>query len=1496
MKPIKLIMSAFGPYAGNTEIDFTRMGGRGLYLITGDTGAGKTTIFDAIVFALYGEASGEVRRADMFRSKYAEDAVPTYVEYTFAYREKYYTVKRNPEYQRPKGRGAGYTVQKADAQLIYPDGRTPVTKSKEVTRTVTELVGLDRKQFTQIAMIAQGDFQKLLFAGTEERSDIFRQIFKTSLYQRLQEQLKAEVKAQWKEYDELRRSINQYMDSVVCGGDTPSAVKLRELQKEKFDGRIGDGLVLLEELCREDRAALSELDKQLEELDVQIQKEDQLIGNIHKIREQQEELQKNQEWLSLQQPELAEAEKRCGEARENAKACGSLALQIKEQQDNLALFDQMQKEREALLAQERIIAENIRRKQELEEQRQKLEETLRTDRENLKKLVSAGEERERLENRKEVNLQHREDLRQRKEGLAQEVVRQQDTEIRIGKEGEKAKSLEVVLEEYREKIERLADRDTMLSSAEELQKRLSEQKELLEKEGTEWEAVKGETEQIRQSVAELRSKEAAYQEAEEKRKAEQERLKNAGETEIKCGHKAEEARERLKIFRRQGDELSGLKEDVKELEKLCGELENRMQEHQKKQAVLKEEWEAVKDADTRRILWEQKEKELEGQRQAQDSLLAEIDKLEIRKGELLQAQEEYQKAAVEKEQLSAAYQKLEQCFLGAQAGLLAQGLKEGRACPVCGSDHHPMPAGVPESVPEKKDLDREKKMLSAAEAKAERLSAQAGHLLTRQDEQRRLVEEQAERLFGAEELFRERRKAGTEEKEQTAQQPDLREMLAELRQRGAKEAEQLQESVDRTEKEIVRKAELEELLSKGETAQNELDVALHEKKQEYAAAKGKLEEKDRQWENFLSELALPGNIGRNGDEIEKYLQQILEQSEKERKQAKKEKDRFEELGKEAVREEKERLICKEQIAKGQERAADLKGQDRTLQKQLSRELEKAEKLLKIAAAMPGIEGQERCKEERQSKEEGQSKEERQSMEKQGMAEEAICAAGGRDAEGAENIEGSDRIAERLSAILRVMEEACGRLAMHLTGLKGEIAARKRLEAEREEKEAELSQSRTDKNELEKQLEGISNRRCEKAEQLFRSLCGAVPRLAGEYPEASMVPEGVLRDLADQAERELNQTLAALEDELEENRRKLLQKQLLDKQIPEKEEQSKAFEENIRSTEVMLAGQRAACEAGKERMEVMQKQLGTGKREDVEERIRKLDVRREELENALKEAERNFADCNTRKERLESAIEILKNQLAAAGEAGNIQEEEVMERKEGWLREKRELSIRRDERNHAFAVNEGVRRKVKEKQEDIARVEKKYVWMKALSDTANGTLSGKRKVELETYIQMTYFDRILRRANLRLLTMSNRQYELKRDEESENRKEKAGLALSVIDHYNGTERSVKTLSGGESFQASLALALGLSDEIQSHAGGIQMESMFVDEGFGSLDEEALSQAMKALVQLTEGNRLVGIISHVSELKEQIEKKIIVTKCRDRGGISSRVEVCKDFISG
>lgn len=164
----------------------------------------------------------------------------------------------------------------------------------------------------------------------------------------------------------------------------------------------------------------------------------------------------------------------------------------------------------------------------------------------------------------------------------------------------------------------------------------------------------------------------------------------------------------------------------------------------------------------------------------------------------------------------------------------------------------------------------------------------------------------------------------------------------------------------------------------------------------------------------------------------------------------------------------------------------------------------------------------------------------------------------------------------------------------------------------------------------------------------------------------------------------------------------------------------------------------------------------------------------------------------------------------------------------------------------------------------------------LSRTANGELPGKEKIAFEQFVQGFYFRKILQAANLRLQDMTEGRYLLLHAEKATNKRSQAGLELEVLDHYTGKSRSVRSLSGGEAFKASLSLALGLSDVIQAHAGGVHVDAMFIDEGFGSLDEQSREQAVQVLQRLSYGNRLVGIISHVSELKESIEKKIIVKK--------------------
>lgn len=173
-------------------------------------------------------------------------------------------------------------------------------------------------------------------------------------------------------------------------------------------------------------------------------------------------------------------------------------------------------------------------------------------------------------------------------------------------------------------------------------------------------------------------------------------------------------------------------------------------------------------------------------------------------------------------------------------------------------------------------------------------------------------------------------------------------------------------------------------------------------------------------------------------------------------------------------------------------------------------------------------------------------------------------------------------------------------------------------------------------------------------------------------------------------------------------------------------------------------------------------------------------------------------------------------------------------------------------------------------------QKVFTVYKDLSDTANGELNGKQKIDLEKYIQTSYLSQVLTAANRRFDTLSNGRFYLLRGEGTDDKRSQTALDLDVCDNYTGKVRSVKSLSGGESFKASLSLALGMSDIIQNYAGGIQLDIMFIDEGFGSLDAESLEQAICILNDLTQGERLVGIISHVAELKDVIERQIVVSK--------------------
>ena len=935
MKPEKLVISAFGPYAGENTIDFKQLGEHGLYLITGDTGAGKTTIFDAITFALYGEASGTVREAGMFRSKYAKAETETFVELTFAYQGKEYIVRRNPEYECPKKRGTGFTTKKADAELIYPDGRQPVTKMGAVTKAVTELMGLDYKQFTQIAMIAQGDFQKLLIAGTAERGEIFRQIFHTEIFQEIQWRLRDEEKRRRKDYDDLRRSITQYLEDACFEEDPAAEQEFNSLKKVHFEGKTMRGIELLRSETEKEKVHLETLDGSVQSLEKQIRAVNEKKGKAAQIRRIEAELENKRQERERLNPEY-----------------------------------------EAVLAEWKKVEKKLELREELAKKVQKLE----------------------LDSQRFLELDQ--------------------------KRGE------------------AAGKEQTLLSVQTDRKSMQEQTDLLQ---TELENRSGDREKISRAPVE------------------KEQLSNA------------------------------------------------------KEALLRQK------------------KELEEH----------LERLESTYRELQDVQKEYAISISLRDESRIRYGHLETLFLNAQAGILAQDLEEGIPCPVCGSCHHPAPAELAEEIPDQEELKLRKKEVERAGVKSERLSERAGNLKENLDlEIKRIVELPA-----------------------------------------------------------VLKADLY---------------------------------------NRISEISDPA--------------------------------------------------------------------------------------------------------------------------------ECMTAA-------------------RL-AITKTEKELC------------ELGIRIRSNAE------QLKQLKTLEDSIKK---------------LEKAL---------------------------ETAKEKNTALALSEQNL------LTSLSMLKVQVKELQER--------------LEGQNAA---------------------EIEENLKMMKMQKRELELEEGSAKAKMEKYQRDMASLDSAVEALEKQIGEKEELKETELSEMLER----LETKKTGTLKQWEQLHSALQNN---RKIYEKvctwQNLMEQTEQEYIWVHSLADTAAGTLNGKRKIELETYVQMAYFDRILRRANIRLMTMSSGQYELKRSETSGNKKDKSGLELNVIDHYNGSERSVKTLSGGETFQASLSLALGLSDEIQSMAGGIQLDAMFVDEGFGSLDEDALDQAVKALGNLADGKKLVGIISHVAELKDRIEKKIVITKKRGREGVGSSVRISDGVI--
>lgn len=912
MRPLKITMSAFGPYAGEVTLDMQKLGKSGIYLITGDTGAGKTTVFDAISYALYGEASGNYRENTTLRSKYASADTPTFVELEFEYNNEIYKINRNPEYPRPNKRGEGFTKQSANAELVMPDGSV-ITKIKEVSAKVEEIIGINKNQFSQIAMIAQGDFRKLLNCETNERSKIFRKIFKTEPYHNIEIKLSSLFNELKRNREKEKSGIEQYINQLKCNeNDTLSL----ELERAKSgDVLIEDVIKLAGEIINKDTLEYTKTQKNIESINEEIEK----INSNIKLYENQE-------------------------ATKKAYAKASAKL-----------------------------------------------EELKTKRNDCEKAYKSAEaQRERLD-----------DLT-RKINLINSKMPKYD----------ELKSLENSINERTRSFEKS------------------------------------------NNLLKLKQQE-------------------------------------ITLLEKEIDEKSKALEEVKGADLLVQKLTVQKEEINKKAEALKE-------------------------------LKTEIDRCKTEQKNLKNAQSFAKSALDEYGALENEYNQIYIAFFNEQAGIIADELKDGEPCPVCGSTSHPNLARKSENAPSQADVESAQNLVKKAQEKADKARDTASALKSRVDEIAANVKSAAKKLFGTD---------------------------------------------------------------------------------------------DNVFDDYNSNINA-----------------------------------------------------------------------------LKKEYDCTLALLKTAN-------------------------------------------------------------EKLS--------------------------------------------------------------------LYKKL---------------------------------------------------------DKEIPEIQEKQKSLSDEISTLNTQKASDEAFISENTKRVTSIKSELDFESADLAKDKLKEYTNLSNDIKNTIEKSKNDFDDIKSKYDTQKGTKASLENALKEFKEIdlASLKEKSLKLNEYKKDVDKTAKSLySRIESNKLLVDN------ISEKRDILKEYDDKYVWLKALSETANGDISGKEKITLETFVQMTYFDSIIRKANIRLLTMSDGQYELVRRSDAETLKKNEGLALDVIDHFNGSTRSVSTLSGGESFMASLCLALGLSDEIQSSNGGIKLDTMFVDEGFGSLDGEALDRALSALTSLSQGNRLVGIISHVDALCDRIDNKIVITKDRTIG---------------
>lgn len=1081
MRPVKLVMSAFGPYAGKVELDFERLGTDGIYLLCGDTGAGKTTVFDAISFALFGHASGDGREARTLRSDFADAATPTYVDLVFAYRGEEYRIRRNPEYLRAARRGTGMTTELADAELIYPDGRR-LTKTRAVDAAVRELLGIDRNQFGQIVMIAQGDFRRLLNADTNERVEIFRRVFDTGSYQAFSQMLETRRRSLEETVRRLREEVRTLAGGILLAPDDPRCTLLSDW-RERDALAAGPLADLLEEAVREDAAQLEETDRRrlaleagIEEASADLERARTARRLVGLLNQQDREAQR----LDAQTPALQE---RFDRSRETEGACRDIEAREAVIRNSLDRYDQLDRLRE-----------------ELARTQQEAEEALLA-RENLDKLF-----------------------------------------------------------------------DTTRRAA---------------------------------TDAEAREKSLAGYPAE---------LAEASAVQTQAQRLADEARETLDLARRarvarhQCDDLDqGCRDLEREAEtsaRLAASYESKLSDLRNREAQLSD---APELAARNQAEIEATQVKVERVRADQTELARREDGLAEARELLARQEDAYRYARQRAEQANADHIRLQTAFYDGQAGLLAKSLVDGMPCPVCGSTAHPAPAASIHGVPTQDEVEA-----------AERARAAAADALARESGRTAAARACVEERLAARDAFA----------HEHGEAPSL-------------------------------------------TAQSE----------RYGADLDHLQHMQAQQQGRVDELQ----------------------------------------------------TVRRAIADAESNLEDGRAS-----------VEKASaKLARQRAAL--------------------------------AAQQASLAA--------------------LTDQLRGTDEAAAHRRADET--RSDVAAASERVARAQQGVADLGKARDDLARLRRRLEDAESRR------------------------------------------------------------------------PSAEQRQRAAQARLQGIQERIAGLREGLEHAS--------------RDDALHHAANLAAESLRLHAERDEAQRRLEQHRRDLEAVRANAAAVQDQLRTAG---SPDEEPVIEKLDDLRARKRRTDGERDELNARIAANRQIASSLRENEVACSEIAQNYSELEALAYTANGKLSGKDKLGFETYVQTIYFDQVLVAANARLDPMTGGRYRLIRRTRALTQRGQCGLDLDVLDNYTGKPREAASLSGGESFKASLALALGLSDVAQAHAGGIQLDTMFIDEGFGSLDQESLQLAIKTLVDVSGSGKLVGIISHVEELKASIDRKVVVE--RGRAGSTLRIE--------